>query len=67
MYPQGQNTKRNKRREYPAEVLEQDTLFLVFNGNNHYWAVIRDEAAPSISILEQQRVTIEVAAAQLKP
>lgn len=50
-YPR-QQTRRTVGKQVPAEVLDPDTCFMVYNGKDHFWAALRSNAGLTTAQLQ---------------
>lgn len=58
-YPHGCNSRRSRRIDFPAVVLEDSTVFLIYNGRDHYWAAVRQGVVPRRAELEKAGLGID--------
>ncbi|DBA78890.1 TPA: hypothetical protein ACH3X1_008772 [Trebouxia sp. C0004] len=48
-YPRGKHTRKgNNRVDLPSEALDAATCFIVYDGQAHFWAALRDAEPPTL-------------------
>ena len=60
LYPRAASRKRNTtRKDLPVEALHPATLFVIWNGKDHFWAALRRGAPPSRAAIKKKGFTVD--------